>query len=132
MSYNWGPHFIVPSDTLRDFSGRILLRETLDDQLLKRNLESLGIEGSVAKIVNPWYIRNVGQNTWIRVSESDGQTSNFPASWDTTTVDNGKYEVLGLMHVFVRVGDQERVIARQGIVEVTIKNQACFALDRTI
>ena len=63
MSYNWGPHFIVPSDTLRDFSGRILLRETLDDQLLKRNLESLGIEGSVAKIVNPWYIRNVGQNT---------------------------------------------------------------------
>ncbi|MBN1855506.1 MAG: hypothetical protein JW846_00965 [Dehalococcoidia bacterium] len=122
MSHNWGPHFIVPSDTLRDFSGRILLRETLDEELLKYNLESLGIEGSVARISNPWYIRKVGQNTWLKVGESDDKAANFPVSWDTTTVENGKYEVLGLMHVFVRVGDQERIVARQSIVEVTIKN----------
>jgi len=24
MSINWGPHFIVPSETLKTFSGRVL------------------------------------------------------------------------------------------------------------
>jgi len=122
MSDNWGPHFIVPSETLRDFSGRILLRETLDDQTLRRDLDSLGLEGPVTRILNPWYIRKSGQNTWVKVGESDDQTANFPVSWDTTRVENGKYEVLGLMHVFVRDGDQERVVARQNIVEVAVKN----------
>ncbi len=122
MPYNWGPQFIVPSETLRDFSGRILLRETLDDHLLQRNLDALGLEGPVVKILNPWYIRKVGNITWIKVGESDDRASNFPVSWDPTAVENGKYEVLGLMHVFVRVNEQERVIARQSVVEVTIKN----------
>jgi hypothetical protein len=30
--------------------------------------------------------------------------------------------VLGLMHVFVREGTKEHAIARQSIVEVTVKN----------
>lgn len=34
----------------------------------------------------------------------------------------GRYEVLGLMHAFVRQDKVENVIARQNIVEVTVKN----------
>ena len=38
MSVNWGPHFIVPSETLRAFSGKVLLRENFDEELLKKIL----------------------------------------------------------------------------------------------
>ena len=122
MTYNWGPSFIVPSETLRSFSGRILLRENLDRQLLKKDLESLGLEGPVLRITNPWYVRRAGRVTWMKVGESDDESANFPVTWDTTTTDNGTYEVLGLMHVFVRDGNQERVVARQSTVEVVVQN----------
>jgi hypothetical protein len=42
--------------------------------------------------------------------------------WDTSTLESGLYEVLGLMHVSVKKGKEEKTIARQNIVEVTIKN----------
>ncbi len=42
--------------------------------------------------------------------------------WDTASIKNGQYEVMGLMHVFVKKDDQEKAIARESIVEVTIKN----------
>ena len=122
MTENWGPHFIVPSDSLRSFSGRIQLRENLDEQLLKKDLESLGLKGPVVRIVNPWYVRKTGLTTWMKVGESDDQSANFPVTWDTTAVDNGTYEVLGLMHVFVREGKQERVVARESTVEVVVHN----------
>ena len=70
MLYNWGPYFIVPSETLREFSGHVQLREWLDEALLE----------------------------------------------------NGEYEVLGLMHVTIRRGDREQVIARQNIADITIRN----------
>ena len=122
MSYNWGPHFIVPSETLRTFSGRILLREDLDESLLRKDLDSMGLTGSVVRISNPWYIRLTGEDTWLKVGESDDQSSNFPVTWDTTQAENGNYEVLGLMHVFVKQGHQQAVIARQNVVQVTVKN----------
>jgi len=122
MSYNWGPHFIVPSETLRTFSGRILLREDLDEGLLRKDLDSMGLTGSVVRISNPWYIRLTGEDTWLKVGESDDQSSNFPVTWDTTQVENGNYEVLGLMHVFVKQGHQQAVVARQNFVQVTVKN----------
>ena len=31
MSYNWGPHYIVPSEVLKKYSGNVVLREELDD-----------------------------------------------------------------------------------------------------
>jgi len=123
MSYNWGPHFIVPSETLRTFSGRILLREDLDENLLRKDLDELGFVGPVVRIVNPWYIRKADQLSWVKVGESDDQVANFPVSWDTSTVDNGEYEVLGLMHVFVKDGNGQRVVARQNIVRVTVANR---------
>jgi len=123
MSYNWGPHFIVPSETLRTFSGRILLREELDENLLRKDLDELGFAGPVVRIVNPWYIRKADQLSWVKVGESDDQVANFPVSWDTSSVDNGEYEVLGLMHVFVKDGNAQRVVARQNIVRVTVANR---------
>ena len=35
MSYNWGPHYIVPSEVIKSYSGAILLREELEEDLLK-------------------------------------------------------------------------------------------------
>jgi hypothetical protein len=42
--------------------------------------------------------------------------------WDTSAVQNGSYEVLGLMHVAVKRVKEEKTIARQNIVEVTVMN----------
>ena len=39
MSYEWGPHFIVPSEVLKSYSGNVLLREELDEDLLNKELE---------------------------------------------------------------------------------------------
>ena len=45
MAFNWGPHFIVPSENLRAFSGKVLLRETFDEDLLKKELHDPGYGG---------------------------------------------------------------------------------------
>jgi len=122
MSNHWGPYFIVPSESLRKFSGAVRLREQLDEELMYRELKELGISGAVVRITNPWYYRKKGTETWIKVGESDDKQENFAVRWDTTRLENGRYEVLGLMHVMVEKGDDERVIARQNVVEVSIDN----------
>lgn len=122
MAFDWGPHFIVPSETLRDFSGIVRLRESFDEDLLHKELDELGISGAVVKVTNPWYYRKGGSITWIKIGESDNIAENFPVKWDTSVLINGEYEVLGLMHVFVKAGDEEKVIARQSVVEVVVKN----------
>ena len=122
MSYNWGPNYIVPSEILRNFSGTVQLREQLDDDLLNKDLESLGFAGSIMKITNPWYYRQKNTDTWIKIGESENRRENFPVTWNTRSLENGQYEILGLMHVFVKKDDRERIIARQNIVEVTVEN----------
>ena len=122
MSYDWGPHFIVPSESLKNFSGIVRLRESIDDDLLYKELEKLSLPKTVVKITNPWYYRKKYDETWIKIGESDDKREDFPVRWDTSNLKNGQYEVLGLMHVFVREGDAEKVIARQSVVEVTIEN----------
>ena len=122
MSYNWGPHYIVPSKVLKSYSGNVVLREELDEDLLQKELESLGILGPIESITNPWYYRKKGATTWIKVGESNDKHENFPTRWDTTSVDDGQYEIMGLMHVFAKKGTSEIAIARQNIVEVTVKN----------
>jgi hypothetical protein len=37
-------------------------------------------------------------------------------------LENGDYEVLGLMHVFIERGEGETVLARQNIVTIAVKN----------
>ena len=122
MEYNWGPHFIVPSEVLKSYSGIVKLRENLDEDLLAKELEGLGISGAIVKITNPWYYRKKNAKTWIKIGESDNKRENFPVTWNTAGMENGKYEVLGLMHVFVKKGSEEHAIARQSVVEVTVKN----------
>jgi len=123
MSYNWGPHFIVPTDILKEYSGIVKLREQLDDDLLNKELEELGISGRIVKVTNPWYYRKMATRTWIKIGESENRHDNFPVTWDTRGLKDGQYEVLGLMHVFVRKNGSEHAIARQSVVEVTVKNQ---------
>jgi hypothetical protein len=122
MSYNWGPHYIVPSEVLKKYSGSVLLREELDEELLNKELEELGLKGPIVRIANPWYYRPKNTDTWIKLGESRDRQENFPVRWDTTSLENGQYEVMGLMHVFVRKDDGETAIARENVVEVTVEN----------
>ncbi len=122
MPYNWGPHYIVPSEVFKSYSGNVLLREEFDEDLLRKELKELGLAGPVVRITNPWYYRRKNTDTWIRVGVSDDRGENFPVRWDTTKLENGQYEVMGLMHVFVNKNGEEKAIARENVVEVTIEN----------
>ena len=122
MTYNWGPHYIVPSEALKIYSGNVRLREEFDEDLLHQELAKLGMSGPIVRVTNPWYYRKKNADTWVKIGESDDIHENFPARWDTTVLENGQYEIMGLMHVFVKNGNEERAIARENIVEVTVKN----------
>jgi hypothetical protein len=150
MSYNWGPHSIVPTEVIKNYSGSVLLREEFDEDLLRKEMEEIGLTGRILRVTNPWYYRKKNSDTWIKIGESDDIRRNFPVRWDTTNLENGQYEVLGLMHAFVRKegpaswdtislangqyeafgykpivtrkGSEETAIARQNVVEVTVEN----------
>ncbi len=121
MSYNWGPRYIVPSKVLKSYSGTVRLREDFDEDLLNKELEALGLSGPIVRVTNPWYYRKKTTDTWIKIGESDDRHENFPVRWDTSNLENGQYEILGLMHVFVKKAGVEHGIARQNVVEVTVK-----------
>jgi len=122
MSYNWGPNFIVPSEALKSYSGIVKLREQFDEDLLAKELAELGFSGNIVRVTNPWYYRKKNTQTWIKIGESENKRENFPVTWNTSGLENGKYEVLGLMHVFVKKDTAEHAIARQSVVEVTVNN----------
>ncbi len=122
MSQNWGPHYIVPSDVFTSYSGTVQLREEFDEDLLSKELEDLGLPKKIVRITNPWYYRKKGARTWVKIGESRDKSDNFAVAWDTLTVRNGQYEVIGLMHVFVKNGGKETGIAGQNIVEVNVEN----------
>jgi hypothetical protein len=122
MSINWGPYFIVPSQATKEFSGIVVLRENFDEELLREELKNLGLDGAVVRVINPWYYRAKASDTWIKIGESDRKEENFPVPWDAAHLPDGTYEVLGLMHVVIKIDDQEKIIARQNIVEVTLRN----------
>ena len=122
MSYNWGPHYLIPSEALQKYSGNVRLREEFNEDLLHKELAELGISGPIIRVTNPWYYRKKNTDTWIKIGESEDRRENFPVRWETSSLENGQYEVLGLMHVFVKKGDAAKAIARQNIVEVTVEN----------
>jgi hypothetical protein len=122
MPYNWGPHYLVPSEVLKVYSGAVQLREELNEDMLHKELEEMNLSGPVVRIVNPWYYRAKKTETWIKIGESSDKAQNFPIRWDTTGLKNGQYEILGLMHVFVRTNGGETAIARENVVEVTVNN----------
>lgn len=122
MSYNWGPHYLVPSQALKQYSGGVRLREEFDEELLRKELKELGFTGSFLRVSNPWYFRKKGEDTWIKIGESADRGEYFAVTWDTTNLENGQYQIMGLMHVFLGEGDKGKAIARQNIVEVTVEN----------
>ena len=122
MSYNWGPRYIMPSGVIKTYSGNVVLREDLDDELLRKELDEKGITGPIVSIVNPWYYRKKRNDSWIKIGESDNKHDNFPTRWDTTSLEDGDYEVMGLMHVTAQKGNTEATIARQNVVKVNVKN----------
>jgi hypothetical protein len=124
MANNWGPRYIVPSTSIKTYSGRVLLREEYDEEILQKELQEMNFKGRIAGINNPWYYRKKGDETWIMIGESRDQQRYFPVNWDTTGLTDGQYEIMGLMHVFIEDdGDNKgRAIARENIVEVTVKN----------
>lgn len=122
MPYNWGPSYIVPSGVLKTYSGAVQLREEFNEDLLNKELEELNLEGPILRVVNPWYFRKKGAETWILIGESMDKQNNFPVRWDTIGLEEGQYEIMGLMHVYVNDNGEETAIARQNIVEVTVQN----------
>jgi hypothetical protein len=122
MSYDWGPHYIVPSSVIEAYSGIVQLREGYDDEPLHQDLRELGISSPVSRVVNPWYYRKKGSPTWIKIGESEDREGNFWVTWDSRTLENGKYEVMGMMHVHTGTEGDTSVIARQNIVEITVRN----------
>jgi hypothetical protein len=112
MSYDWGPRYIIPSEVI----------ETYSEDLLGKELVALGILGPIVDITNPWYYRRKNTDTWVKIGESNDKQGNFPMRWDTTSLEDGEYEVMGLMHVAALKGNTGVAIARQNIVEVTVKN----------
>jgi hypothetical protein len=122
MSYNWGPHYIVPSQIFKTYSGSVQLREEFDEDLLRKELKELGFAGPIVRITNPWYYRKKNSNTWIKIGESEDKHRYFPVVWDTTNLQNGQYEVIGLMHVSVKKDGEDITIAGENIVEVTVEN----------
>jgi hypothetical protein len=122
MSHNWGPHYIVPTEVFEKYSGMVLLREEFDDGLLHKEFRELAISGHVTRVTNPWYYRKKNGGSWIKIGESSEKERNFAVKWDTTKLENGQYEIMGMMHVFVKGGRGEKGIARQNVVEVTVEN----------
>ncbi len=89
MPHNWGPHYIVPSEVLKKYSGNVLLREELHEDSLRQELRELGLSGTIVRVSNPWYYRKKNTDTWIKIGESDNREENFPVRWDTNNLENG-------------------------------------------
>ncbi len=119
---HWGPQFIVPTISIRRYCGCVLLREKVDDELLKKELEKLEVNGYPAGYHNSWYIRKKGTLTWIKVGESSRREMDFSVRLDTTELGNGSYQVLGFMNVKVKTDTREVTISRQNIADLEIKN----------
>jgi hypothetical protein len=122
MPYKWGPNYIVPTEVIKVYSGQVMLREDYDDDLLLKELEDLGLKGSIFKVNNPWYFRKKDASSWIKIGESTNRTAGFAVRWNTAELPDGQYEILGMMHVVISKGDTQHTIASNNIVEVTVKN----------
>jgi hypothetical protein len=122
VTVSWGPQFQVPAITIKKYYGNVVLRETLDEELLKQELESMQIEGCPVGANNVWYIRKKGTQTWIKIGESWRWEQDFAVRLDTTTLGNGTYQVLGFMSVKIKTAEKEVIVSRQSIADFVIKN----------
>jgi len=120
---HWGPQLKVPTISIKKYCGHVVLREDLDDELLKSELESLRISGSPIGYSNAWFIRRKGTQTWIKVGESVNRYQDFGVRLDTTELRNGTYQILGFMSVKVEKRDKKEIIvSRQSIADFEVRN----------
>jgi hypothetical protein len=119
---SWGPQFLVPTIAIKKYFGCVVLRESLDEELLKKELEALRIVGYTTGVTNAWYVRKKGNQTWIKVGESSKRQMDFAVRFDSTEFENGAYQVLGFMSVKVRTEDKDIIVSRQNIADLEIKN----------
>jgi hypothetical protein len=146
IQYDWGPHYLVPSKALINYSGIVLLREEYDEGLLRKQMDERGLSGSVIRINNLWYYRRKYSQKWTKVGESSDILRNFPVSWDTIGLENGQYEIIGFMIAYVgstkwdevtlangeyerwykpisvKKRDERWILGEQNIMEVTVEN----------
>ncbi len=147
IKYNWGPYYLVPTKAINKYSGHVLLRAQLDEELLRKQIAERCLSGCVARIRNLWFYRKKNSEMWNKIGESSDIQRNFPMSWDTTCLENGQYEIIGFMiaivysvkwnEVALANGEYEKwykptfvkkhlerwIIGEQNIVEVTVENK---------
>ncbi|OPY05358.1 MAG: hypothetical protein A4E67_01964 [Syntrophaceae bacterium PtaB.Bin038] len=120
---SWGPQFFVPTISIKYYSGRVLLRETLDDEMLRKELSAMNIDGTPVGFSNGWYIRKKGTQSWIKIGESTAREHDFATRLDTTELENGTYQVLGFMSAKIRTpGMKDVIVSRQNIADFEIRN----------
>lgn len=119
---SWGPQFLVPTIAIKKYFGCVVLRESLDDELLRKELSVLKISGYPTGVTNAWYIRKKGNQTWIKVGESSNRQMDFAVRFDSSELENGEYQVLGFMSVKVKSEDREIIVSRQNIADLDIRN----------
>lgn len=122
VSASWGPQFIVPCISIKKYYGCVLLRQNLDDDLLKKELKAMEISGLPAGYVNAWYIRKKGISSWIKIGESSDRERDFCIRLNTRQFQNGAYQILGFMSVKVKSEKNEWIISKQNIADFDIYN----------
>ncbi len=122
MSENWGPYYFLPSSCRKSDSNRIVLNESLDYDLLRQDLIAGGLPLDVVRVNNPWYYRQKGADTWVLIGESDDGENGFPVEWDISSLATGRYEVTGLMQVFLEENGSAHTVIRQNTAEVLLQN----------
>jgi len=119
---NWGPQFFVPTVAIKEYCGCVLFRGNLNDDLLKKELEYLNIDGNPSAYNLDWHIRKKGTLTWIKIGESFNRIMDFGVRLDTTEFEKGTYQIMGFLSVKIRMKEKELVVSRQSIAEFKIKN----------
>lgn len=121
-STSWGPQFIVPCISIKKYHGCVLLRQNLDDGLLRKELDAMDISGLPAGYTNAWYIRKKGTPSWIKIGESSDRERDFCIRLNTRQFQNGFYQILGFMSVKVKAEKSEVIISKQNIADFDIHN----------
>jgi hypothetical protein len=76
-------------------------------------------------VTNLWYLRSGGTGTGVKTGESTDRAGKFVVSRDTTPLEKGKHEILGIMNVKGQAGRREIVVSRHHIVKHTVENLQC-------
>jgi len=121
-SINWGPQFFVPTIAIKKYCGSVLFRGNLNDDLLKKELESLHLDGRPTAYNIGWHIRKKGTQTWIKIGESFNRFMDFGVHLDTAEFEDGTYQILGFLSVTVQIEEKTLVVSRQSIADFEIKH----------